>query len=309
MNMTHDGVQKHEASAVSVTRSGAAGQNPMSSRRLLVALIAVCMLLTACGSDAPETATQAEESVASAVNSESADSAADDTNSVDVASDAPDAGDTDADTDPTAGADNANATADGDSSGDASGAEAAPGLDEESIGDRGLRVPGEERPEGDESEPVDPSVTPTAAPAPTATPEPEQVSVEPTPTPAPTPTPPPQNDPVGQPPTQLPQGPVPSDDLEIQGPPTDDGSEIQVFSEAGVLACATTEAAIEFLDRGDLTRTEEALQSAGALASSASEPAIAALASQLSTTGRDSDASFDAIVAMLSACAQYGYEV
>ena len=148
-----------------------------------------------------------------------------------------------------------------------------------------------------------------AAPEPTATAEPEPVSVEPTPTPAPTPTPPPQNDPVGQPPTQLPQGPVPSDDLVVQGPPTDDGSDIEIISDAGILACVTVESAIQFLDRGDLGRTSETLEAAAAFAANASESGIAALASQLSSAGRDSDASFDAIAATLSACARYGYEV
>ena len=184
-------------------------------------------------------------------------------------------------------------------------ADSAGGLDAETLGDRGLREPGEERSE-DDADSTDGS---TPAAEATSTPESETVSVEPTPTPGPTPTSPPLNDPVAPPSAQLPDEPVPSDDLVIQGPPTDDGTDIPVFSNEGILACATTEAAIEFLDRGDLTRTEQALQSAAALASSASEAQIASLAPQLSTAGRNSDAAFDAIVAMLSACAQYGYEV
>ena len=267
---------------------------------------AICLLVAACGSDEPEAVAQAEESLAPASTDagepdDAEASVGDAVETTDVDQGATDAQD-DGETAPDATEDAADAESDAD---DADDTDDPGGLDAATLGDRGLRIPGLELPD-DSSATTEPTATPAAAP--TSTPEPEPVSVEPTPTPEPTPTSPPLNDPL-QPQTQLPQEAVPSDDLEIDGPPTDDGTDIEIISDAGVLACATTEAAIEFLDRGDLTRTQEALQSAGALASTASEPAIAALATQMSSAGRDSDASFEAIVAMLSACAQYGYEV
>lgn len=272
---------------------------------------ALCLLLAACGSDEPAAVAEAEESLASAstdaVEPEDAEEQVGDAVETTGETASQDDGDsaepdaTDGDQTETPESDDSQSNADRADDPDDPG-----GLDAATLGDRGLRIPGLEL--ADDSEATTPTATPTAAPAPTSTPEPEPVSVEPTPTPAPTPTSPPLNDPL-QPQPQLPQQPVPSDNLEIDGPPTDDGSDIEIISDAGILACATTEAAIEFLDRGDLTRTQEALQSAGALASAASESEIASLATQMSSAGRDSDASFDAIVAMLSACAQYGYEV
>lgn len=297
----------------------AAGRRSTPVRRAIAAICAFCLLLAACGSDEPGTVAQADESLAPASTPAASDASGDD-GAVDAgnADQAADASDSDAnDTADDDGAEGTGAEGNGDtesaeaadsSDDDDSDDEPRKGLDKETIGDRGLRIPGEERPEA-EPNAAEPTVTAAAVAEPTATPEPEPVSVEPTPTPAPTPTPPPQNDPVGQPPAQLPQGPVPSDDLVIQGPATDDGSDIEIISDAGILACVTVESAIQFLDRGDLGRTSETLQAAGAYAASASESGIAALASQLSSAGRDSDASFDAIAATLSACARYGYEV
>lgn len=269
--------------------------------RSLAAICALCLLLAACGNDDPQTATDApatDQSSASTADASASDAVG---NAVDADSD----GSTSSNgATGSNGATSSNDSADGSLPGDS--AEPQSGLDADTLGDRGLRLPGEEPDEAD-APTVEPTVAPTASASPNTS-EPEPVSVEPTPTPAPTPTPPPQNDPI-EPQIQLPPVPVLSDDLVIPGPPTDDGSEIEVISDSGILACSTTEAAIEFLDVGDLTRTQETLQSASSHAASSSESGIAGLASQLSNTGNDSDASFNAIVAMLSACAQYGYEV
>lgn len=283
-----------------------AGTARRFARRSLAVIGAICLLLAACGSDEPEAVAQAEESLAP-VSTDAVDGR-DDDELVTGAAETTDQGATEAQDDgDSTELDAADQPETPESERDeAEDADDPGGLDAATLGDRGLRIPGLELPEDDDV--AEPTVAPAAAPEPTSTPAPEPVSVEPTPTPAPTPTSPPLNDPV-VPQAQLPQQPVPSDDLQIDGPPTDDGSEIEIISDSGILACATAEAAIEFLDRGDMTRTQQALQSAGALASTASESAIAALATQMSSAGRDSDASFDAIVAMLSACAQYGYEV
>lgn len=128
-------------------------------------------------------------------------------------------------------------------------------------------------------------VTPTATPVPVGS-NPDPILPQPVPT----------------------TGPVPSDDLAIPGPIADDALP-PTISEGGALTCATTEEAIEYLDAGDLTRMQATLNTAGAQASTAIESNISSLSTTLADLGPDPEAAFEAIVAMLSACAVHGYEV
>jgi len=183
--------------------------------------------------------------------------------------------------------------------------------DSTSTGDRGGRNLGDESTTQAEpaaiqtEEPTATSEPVVAEPVQQEDPEPEATAVATTePLPPPTPTPPPTPN-IAAP---VDAGPLPSDEIVIQGPIVDE-SESANISDAGAIACALTESAIEFLDFGDVARMAGTLLEASQSAAQAAEPEISSMAANLAAAGASPDAAIDVIIATLSACAIHGYQV